>query len=272
MKSVYIIIRYSIISKVNKAWIISRTDYETYKKEIFSEARMKRREELFKAFTLPSLKNLVKYCPKDVDLKIMIITSVELPDQNKKNLYQLTESIRNIEVHEIDEQENYVKYMERKAHADLAKKRSAQGVCATVRLDDDDALADDFMLQLDQYLDPKFSEYCISFTKGYRAYHLEDGTIRYEVSYTPMIAQGLSYVKAYDLSLDRSIKTIYSVGDHKKVDRKRPVILDSRAIGYIWSVHADSDMSQNDKNRINAGKNFSTVADVQAEFSWIDAR
>jgi hypothetical protein len=114
-------------------------------------------------------------------------------------------------------------------------------VCiATVRIDDDDGLADDFGEMVAEYLRPEFSGFWLSFPMGLRLVK-SDRSVSLTQSYMPKIAVGLVKVECLDQS--QLPRTVYSVGAHAKIDRKEPVIIDARRQAYLRTHH-----NQNDTN------------------------
>ncbi|KFG91751.1 hypothetical protein BV98_000609 [Sphingobium herbicidovorans NBRC 16415] len=272
MKMVYIIIRYSIISKVNKAWIVSRSDFVDYENHLFSKERMKERENLFSTHTLPSLKNMIDNKPDDIDVKVMIFTSSSMPSIHKEFLYNLCHQ-DHFRIIDVDIEEDYIKAMENYLLEEILSASERPSVYATVRLDDDDALSQDFLHQMSPYINRNFDGFCLSFSRGYRGFYSNGRLKGYQLQFNPMIGLGLALVSSSNSDgHTNSVRTIYSVGDHKKVDRKSPVILDSRYPAYIVNIHEHSDMSQKDKDRINKGKDYTEFDEVKKYFPHISLK
>lgn len=280
-KSVYVIIRYSIFSsRGGGGWVIQKkNEPDKYKEELFSEKRMSLHEHLFETLTFPSIQKNIDNCPKDVDIKFLIITSESLPNINRIFLDNICKGVDNIKILPIDEYTHYTSYAKDFISRELKKGEPKQGLCATVRLDDDDALSDDFITQLNQYLDIRYSNTCISFGKGCYAYHVGETTNKitiYSECYYPKSPQGMSYVAFYDFDQNEGIdNTVFSIGSHTKIDFMQPLILDSRRYAYIYSIHEESDVAL---RRSGRGKGLGRVlksnsiyhhTEVGKHFSWI---
>lgn len=246
MKHVFVIIRYSILSSENKYWVVSKREFESYKEHLFSEERMVFREHFFEAITLKSLVKSIEQAPKDMQVNVLILTSVYLPEKNYNNLLSFCEKIPNAMIASIDEKTNYVFYIEDYVKEFLVKKDSQNSLYCTVRLDDD-AVSDDYFNQLGSYFAEAYSGCCVSFGKGFNSYYDGLNLKGYQEIYYPKIAIGLAHVSKGDAN--GRCKTVYSVGDHTKVDMFAPLVLDSRRKSFICTIHQQSDMSQRNKLR-----------------------
>lgn len=235
-KHIFIMIRYSVLTKSQNSWDIGReVDFEVYKEKLFSPGRLELHENLFENVTFPSL------CEMDErSVTALIFISDELPAVNKERLLRVVDKKSNLKVVEVSRSERVVGKM----NSELFKELSAFGsdVCyATVRLDDDDALADNFENELWNYVSPEFSGHAVTFSQGYNAFYDIDGYTGFQFVKYPLIALGLSYIDVFR-SGDKEVKSVYSLGKHTTIDERYPVILKSKLPMYVRTIHKASDI------------------------------
>lgn len=239
-KHIFIMIRYSVLTKNKNAWVIGKNqEFDAYKSKLFSESRLRLHEKLFKSVTFPSLCEM-----SENRTTVMVFLSNELPAANKKNLFNLVGKKGNFKVIEVSKDENVNEKMDSEVLRELNK--FEEDICyATVRLDDDDALADDFEKELLVYLAPEFKSHAISFSKGYNAYYENDAYIAFKLIKYPLIALGLSYINIFEKSNKKPSKvTVYSLGNHTKIDERFPVIIKANAPMFFRTIHEESDIYQ----------------------------
>lgn len=236
-KHIFVMIRYSVLSENNTAWVIGRdNEFDSYKKELFSEERMSLHEELFFNVTLPSLE---KMSPDRVT--VLVFTSEELPAPNMEKLIKVEEEYSNIEIVPLSRKGGVIAKMQQ--HLALKLAAFNDDVCyATVRLDDDDALADDFEEELYKYVDPLFADHAVSFSSGYEGIYEQGSFSIFTKRNSPKIAMGLSLIKIYKKDSPPKNISVYSLGNHTKVDEKHPLIINPQLPMYVRTVHPESDV------------------------------
>lgn len=236
----FVMIRYSVLSKNNNAWVIGRDNgFEEYKQELFSEERMTLHEQLFFNVTVPSLKNM-----SPDKTTILLFTSEELPEENMKKLIGLSEEMKNLEVIPLSSSGGVIGKMQ----SHLTKKLDSfdQDICyATIRLDDDDALADDFESEIYKYIDPLYRGHAVSFSNGYEGIYEDGGYSVFTERKSPKIAMGLSFIQVYEKGSGLKDISVYGLGNHTKVDDKYPTVINPIKPMYIRTVHAGSDIFAN---------------------------
>jgi len=244
-KHLFIIIRYSMLERKQVSWQIARdVDFEEYKRNLFNPIRLSKREKLFSEITLPSL---VSLNPDPDHITALVFTSDELPAEYMNRLQQLLQPYRWAKVIPTSADQHI-----RNAVAPIIMnelKKHDEPVCfGTTRLDDDDALAHYFTDVMNQYLSPNFKGFCVSFSRGYAGIYEESFT-SFHAQETPKIALGLSFINTYDptkSTLDEPI-TVFSLGNHRKIDSVCPVILDARNPMFLRTMHFSSDSTTEDK-------------------------
>lgn len=99
-------------------------------------------------------------------------------------------------------------------------------MCATVRLDDDDALSSDYCRILSDLMSIENDNSIVSFSRGYNYYCVNYGKefVGASVHNHSKIAIGLAYIKKYRKVSEVVNENIYRCGNHAKVGDKYSVI------------------------------------------------
>lgn len=245
-KMTYVIIRYSLLIENSKGWQIADEDLQVYRDKLFDSVRLKQRLELFEKITLPSLLSQTKALSSDW-IKVIVVTSESLPLWNKQKIESLVDSYDWLYVDYLSAQERDIA---RFLWKDLELGQE-DVLFSTVRLDDDDALADDFFEKMDFYFKKENVGFGLSFGNGYAGfYDFELGCYEKIVDYySPKVAIGLSHFNMYEYDsksfVSNKIRTIYHARKHVTVDLYIPIILDSRESMFIRTMHNNSDSSNN---------------------------
>ncbi|MGO3862318.1 MAG: glycosyltransferase [Halomonas sp.] len=265
---IFILIRYSILTQSRGAWVIGRDkEFEDYKAHLFDSQRLAIHEKLFKEVTVPSLSKM-----KKSDTTVIVFTSDELPEPFLSNLHDIAKNAGNIKVFGLSRDQPAIARMHQQLSKEL--KVFAEDVCyATVRLDDDDALADNYYQELSKYLSPAFVGHSISFAQGYAG--LYDGSVytKFYPMNLPKCALGLAHIHLYNKG-KRISKTpsIYALGAHTRIDEKAPLILSSEQSMYIRTIHKGSDMyGEKILKKVSGGKMPVNYSEVKDSFSILPA-
>src|SRR5690606_9470911 len=169
MTAVVVGIRFSILSSLPN-WKVARGEFEAYRDQLFDEERLAYRFRLFESVTLPSLRDL--RVPPVMRVHVVIITSAHLPEWARQRLAAVTESLPSVKIVEVDvEGPNVRDVIDRESRAFIQANRwrNEKVVCATVRLDDDDALDAGYLQALRPFAFAKFAGMAVSFPRGYAA-------------------------------------------------------------------------------------------------------
>ena len=245
-KMTYVIIRYSLLIENSKGWQIADEDLQVYKDKLFDKSRLKQRFELFKKITLPSLLNQSRTLSSNW-IKVIIVTSESLPLWSKQDIEDLASNYDWLYVDYLSTQERDIS---RFLWKDLAIEQE-DILFSTVRLDDDDALANNFFEKMYYYFKEENVGFGLSFGNGYAGfYNFQLGCYEKVVDYyAPKVAIGLTHFNMYKANsksfVSDKIKTIYHARKHVTVDLYIPIILDSREYMYIRTMHGNSDSSNN---------------------------
>ena len=245
-KKIFYIIRYSVLQHSN-AWKISReTDFETYKKNLFSDERLNLKRSLFQTLTLPCLAEQEKSA-EDYETEIVLLVSKQLPSEQLEKINSLQQIVK-FTVVEVDENESM--YSKITTFISSSVSQSTEDLLyATVRIDDDDLLAKGYESKLLDYLTLGNNNYLISFPLGYESLiNTKDGEIA-GVEYSkfsnyPKVALGLAHIGFFNASLNKieSEKVhIYQTGKHTNVDERHTLIYDMTPDSYVEVAYALQD-------------------------------
>ncbi|MGN8646370.1 ATP-grasp fold amidoligase family protein [Gracilibacillus sp. HCP3S3_G5_1] len=258
-KHIFLIVRYSMLTENGSGWRIGEKEFDEYKQEVFDSRRLEIREKLFKNITLPSIANQTFLNPDEFSL--LVITSDKLPEENLSNLQEMLGDYTWAKIIPTNHNDSMKNLIDQVITEELNQFNEPICYC-TARLDDDDALASNYLEKLFQYLSPEHSGFCISFGNGYTGiYNVElDVYQSFHTNYSPKIALGLAYLNTYDPkheSFGNNLISIFSNGSHTKVDQQSPTIIDSKDQLYLRTIHALSDT--NSKEQVKRVRSKPTV-------------
>lgn len=247
-KRIFFITRYSVLSQgKKKAWRIGRgsDNLDAYKKSLFDEERLNLHFGIFSQYVLPSIEGQSTGLG---GITWLLLTSESLPDKAKRDLYSTLEHKPWIHVMELSPDEN----IEEAIKGFVEKRLQGISSCyATIRLDDDDLLAKDYLQALWKYVNKDFSGFTVTFPRGYVS-RIDENTLRFTGTLSvriPKTALGLAHIGYYGksgiLKNQREFQTkyasIYEVGDHTKVDQRTPLVADHSLAAYIRSSYTQQD-------------------------------
>ncbi|CAM4232565.1 glycosyltransferase [Bordetella muralis] len=234
---IYVMIRYSVLSKnIGDTWVVGRTGFEEYREKLFASERLNARQDLFEKITLPSLVHQSK-TPSAEWLTVFLLISEEMPVQHKDALTSLVSGYDWIKVVPLPVENTL---LGRPVKAAIAEKKG-ELTYATVRLDDDDALAFDYFENLLRYIRPQFNGFCISFGKGVAGLMTNGKFTSFRDYYAPKAAMGMAFVNYKSKNGPVRFKSVYGIGNHLKVDQKVPTILDSKSHSFLRTIHEHAD-------------------------------
>ncbi|MGM8849349.1 glycosyltransferase [Salinicola halophyticus] len=259
-KHIYFIIRYSAYTKARGAWQIGKNvTAAEYKASLFSESRLNLHQELFFGVTLPTLKAIAA----TVSATALVFISDELPSVYKDALLKASEKFSWLKIVRARSDKGLVSQIDKAVESKI--KEFADDVCyATVRLDDDDALAPDFGIELNKYLKPEFSGMGVTFSKGVFAIY-DQGVYSAFYHYKKMNnAQGLAFVGTRSQSLQRNIPmTVFGTGNHTSIDERFPTVNDSSKIMFLRSEHDGSDLIAS--GRLRDKSKMKSLSDLESQ-------
>lgn len=231
----FFLIRYSFLSATGGAWALGRTskDREEYEQNLFAEHRLRIRELLFSRFTLPTLAGQL-HCHTS-DFRVLILLSDRLPPSARTRLENLCARYDFISICEAGPSEDVVT----KALAPWVSQLSDGSPYLTVRLDDDDGLAKNFVAETSKFLNPAFEGFAISYGRGCLADIRGVELPVYRRFYQLKMSVGMGFV-----SVKRGVgrpTSVFEAGNHRLVDEKVPTIISSKDPMFLHTKHAAAD-------------------------------
>ncbi|WP_417420385.1 glycosyltransferase [Halomonas sp.] len=238
-KHIYFIVRYSAYTSAQGSWQIGKgVTSDEYKVRLFSEDRLSLHEKLFFSVTLPSLVPI----SETVDMTALIFISDELPESYKKNLREAEKKYEWLEIAYAQSDKSLNKQIE--SHLRKKLEKISDDLCfATVRLDDDDALAPNFGTQLNHYIRPELVGMGVTFPIGvFGVFNGECYTSFYHYR-KQNNAQGLAFINStHPDAISNLPMTVMSVGNHNSIDERYPTINDSSELMFLRTEHEGSDL------------------------------
>lgn len=263
-RQIFVVTRYSVLNKALHTWQLARdaADMQRYEQQLFEPGRLAERLALYKGVTLPSLvgQTLVRDAsPAKAELVVGVLVADRLPAAHRHELEAaLAETLGAVGVRfEIltvaPEREGEATHSQ-PVHAGMGVaiddliRRNLNGdtVFASVRLDDDDALAPEFLQHVAEYLKPDLAGMHLSFSDGLQGFvdpvTMTASDVR-AVS-KPKNAQGLTFINSFigGQFANESLHVHRFLG-HREVDSLTPVIVDARALGYFRTMSPSSDIA-----------------------------
>ncbi len=243
-KKIYIPIRFSVLLK-SKNWAISRTEnFEEYKAKLFGQDRMEAKFHLFEKLVLPNLSKIVSNAGC-VGVNVIIITSESLPKTFKEKLEDLISNLTFVSCVFANETDDLLSIIDEEINKDVVKSDTDVSF-ATVRLDDDDLLAHNFVDKVEKYLSISFTDHIVSFSRGYESFvNLSEKKLSPHMKLSsPKIALGLTHINYYVKSESKYLGTIgsvYGAGDHTMVHENFTLIVDQSKAMYLRMSYYEQD-------------------------------
>lgn len=189
------IVRYSILTdnRVKKGWTISKKlSFRDLEKEIFCPERLLNRGLLFSRLTLPSLNANVRDW---ANLKVVVVTSLDLPSWHMIELESICKAYPFVKIIKINTEASAFNEAVNKYIDD---ETSEDETYFTFRIDDDDALSNDFIEIIRPYLNKSFAGTAISLPLGYSGLFNTKKRIvtQYGETYSILNAQALGFISS----------------------------------------------------------------------------
>lgn len=266
MKKVIGVCRYSVVTFENKKdWVVgnSAKDWESYKKNILDDSKLKNSLSLFSEVTLPSIAGN-SISPEKEWFKLVVLISKDMPEERYYELLEVTKSYEWCKVVPLTEKQTIKDAGDAEV---LSFIDSKEEVYATFRIDDDDALSKYYFEGLIPYIHEKFINHAVSFPDGINGlYSNEDENYSLLKSVRHYyIGLGLALIS----NANEDNKHILYKKTHLDIDKRHPtIIVPTKKPMFLRSFHAGSDLASKNKNRLN---NFSTKGlEKKVPFSVLD--
>jgi hypothetical protein len=222
-------IRFSIVLRGSNFFPpLSGQSYQERKALIFDRARLQRRFQLFEDVCLPSLA-----AQTDPDFNMMLITSRDLPDWAHDRLMGLIRDMPNVYVRAYRPLANIQRIFKRSVFEMLDP---TAPITASFRLDDDDALASDYIARLRTHMVPEKAGNVISFSHGHQL-SLSDGALQVWDDTRECGSAGLALVQRGRVMSMPETVTVHCLGGHRKVGQFAPVVNDKGDAMYVQTAN-----------------------------------
>jgi hypothetical protein len=255
-KPVFLITRYSVVGKAQHTWNLAReaSSHSDYKARLLAPERLRARLSVFRSVTIPSI---LAQLPTDAELHWIILIAADLPAEQ---LAELSEALAPVErggvsvslvkVADSDEaadvQQGVYPGMGMAARLAITAALGDQAaVFASVRLDDDDALAAGYLSALSPYLAPEFVGKHVSFPRGIQAVYSPGARALTDARVVdkPLIALGLAFINSFDGNEFFAPEVhVLNFGNHSDVIAKTTVINDRGLLAYLRVLTETSDL------------------------------
>lgn len=206
-------------------------------RDVFEPAYFEYRFNIFKNITLKSFQ-----LQTNSDFVLLLLHSVSMPLVYKERFLELEQKnpfLYNLFVE--DTQESFDKALRNSVSFSLEKNEAI----ITFRIDNDDAVPNDFIHNLSRFSMAQFIGHCISIPVVYGIQHITADTYMLEKLYFPANAVGLAYV-----TLRSDYRTILELGDHDLVNNINNLILLSKSEnGVIMTINGQNEINKIDKLR-----------------------
>lgn len=271
-RQIYLVTRYSVLNKALHTWQLARdaADMDRYEQQLFDPLRLTERLALYKGITLPSIVNqtlVQRGNATDVDLVVGVLVAGRLPAAHRQELesalaqtlgssgvkYELL-TVGPLPATPPTDTEAAAPATSATVHAgmgvaidDLIQRHlSGDTVFASVRLDDDDAFAPDFLERVSGYLKPDLAGMHLSFSDGLQGFvdplSMTANDVR--IVSKPKNAQGLTFINSrIGGKFANELLHVHRFLGHREVDSLTPVVVDARALSYFRTMSPSSDIA-----------------------------
>jgi hypothetical protein len=244
-------IRTNVFNKSARTeWLIHGKDPDRYRDNLFDPERHRLRAPIFRDMTVPSL---LRLCESSIGgrLHVLIHTSQDLPEPFEASLQEAIAPLPRVTVarYTFDEPLDYARTT-RETIAAICDGED-ETVFASVRLDDDDALAAGYLDGLARYVTPPFVGFNVTFPEGF---WLRPDESRVKRGQWVFSAQGLAVINAYNPTTKEFAHRFVSAHDmglHENVKFILPSVIDRSGRRFIYTVHGQHDGTI---RRANEGK------------------
>lgn len=245
-KHILIKIRYSLFSPLIKgSWKIGKADKDDYKKKLFDEKRLELREKIFSRICLPSLVNLYEKKPADVEISIILLSSIDLPKPRKDFLLRISEKHPFISINFFDDEfafRDFQKIVDNYAEQNMED----QDILVSARLDDDDALSVNWLSDVLKFANKDNLGRILSLSGAVSVLLDNDAKIKSISDYLFLMpSAGLAYIG----NKNDYRKDIYNCGNHSNPFRRYPTIVLADKVHCLRSFSSENDSNDEYKER-----------------------
>ncbi len=253
-RPIVILMRYSIIkapTATSTGWLAAKTgSYEDYKSALLAPARLKERLNAFTNIVLPSL--LAQTLPLDAERHCLVImTSTEAPRAALDALAAAVAPYPWILLRPVPPRDDFP-FVDCVREA-LARMDFASGVFATVRLDDDDALARSFVRKIEDLIVDENVGKAVTFPAGFYG-KFDHGSGQFTEFYRSnkrFLALGLTAIHRLENGRIAPAErpTVFHFGRHPDIAKNGlPYIEDKSFPAYLRSIYPTQDSASRSRD------------------------
>ncbi|KSU67698.1 glycosyltransferase [Arthrobacter sp. NIO-1057] len=229
--------KFSVYTPTSGAWRATNgskfRSEEEYRAYLFSGLRLDPRIDILINFSLPQL----ALAAKNHQIVHLLSYSELLPRKYEQLLIDASDKYEFIQLNKQRLGTGW-KTAEQIAPDLLLTSEHPQQPFGIYRLDDDDILPADYFDQISPYVKEEFVGMQVSLGTGVSAIYKDGQFYNARKTYHPMLSIG--YTSIHKMNGNGEISK-FPVSAHNLADRKYPVILDSRRLGYLWTRHTQQD-------------------------------
>ncbi|UWQ95907.1 putative rhamnosyl transferase [Rhodobacteraceae bacterium M385] len=244
MPEVLGILRFSMVLKTNRGFpALVDQSYEDRCELIFAKERMEQRLHLLQTLLFPSLR-----AQTDFDFRLAVLITTNIPESYLRQLKRLLSGFPQAFI--VPVPPSRMLRFGCKVALETAISPDA-GRWATFRIDDDDALAADYIARVRSHLKKVNETSALTFNRGVEYSLQKDSEGVMTVDGRPFSGAGLALLAVDDLAAAR-FPTVYQLGPHRHVAQHLPTICDRGGPAFLRLLH-ESNVS-NATSRPNARK------------------
>lgn len=250
---------------------------DAYITSLLHPDRLTARLEIFKALTIPSI---AAQQVADCELHWLILISDLLPTDHLNQLKAalaavedagVAVSLLTVAANEANADPNEHLYagmgmaIRLTLQRDLADRES---LFATVRIDDDDALARQYSQRLSQYLRPEFVGFHASFPLGLQGIIANGEVTDARIIHREQIALGLAFINRYSGNdFSHPAIHVHGFGNHSEIYAKTPLVVDAMQASYLRGLSDENDLGDPKHSKHRPADQ---AAIAQLGMSWVN--
>ncbi|WP_122465867.1 glycosyltransferase [Brevundimonas lutea] len=231
-----------------------------YRERLYNPQRLERRQALFEDVTLSSLLGQSQSLDPSW-FRLLVMTSDALPDDALLAMRRALDPLPWARLFRLAPEAPMRPHALRAIRELIQRPDGApddETPYATVRLDDDDALARPFLEWLDPHIRVEHRDHFVTFPNGI-AGHLEDSNrfSRFNRLRYRCVSAGLAHIGVAQTITGEPSSTlaqVYEGGAHQKVDQRHPTLVDERGPAYLRTLHADQSSGNQGRSIYHRGQ------------------
>lgn len=216
---------------------------------------------MFEDVCLPSLANQT-----DPNFNITLATSRELPDWALERLIGLVRDLANVYVHAFSPAANIRRIFKRSVFEMLDPEAS---IYASFRLDDDDAIANDFIERLRSHMTREKVGKAVTFSHGHQL-ELLGNAIKTIEDKRALGSVGLFLIQKAGVKTIPETNSVYCLGGHRKVGQLATVINDESPSMFVQTTNGANISARSSSDSWNVISAKELARELQRKFPHLD--